>query len=272
MNESPEIATSPGRGRIRVSIGASVLLLGVAVAVRAVEPQPYALPEDVSSEFPLIPEPMQFLGKGSRNRVAELGQWVNPERRLQWLRTYPIIYELAECQGLQAWIDTPPGQRTEQLIETLRLSSPEEALAALALIFQLARATSWDPGFLGRSEHAERLAGLLQEWLRVWAEPSASSPILHEPAMSAALIYGRAMRMAYEAPALGRNREAYERARRFVAALLVTRGSHRTKCGVRCRRPHRVLRQRRATSAGISNATHLAILRCDRRRAGNPLQ
>ncbi len=231
MNESPQIAPSPGRGRIRASMGATLLLLGVAVGVRALEPAPMTLPEDTYSEFPLIPEPMQFLGRGSRNRVAELGQWVSPERRLLWLRTYPIVYELNDCPGLRDWLDTPAGQRTEQLIDKLRLSSPEEALAALALVFQMARATTWDPGFLGRAEHAERLAGLLQEWLRVWAEPSAASPILHEPAMSAALLYGLVMRMAYAAPALGRNREAHERARRFVADLLVTRGTHRTEFG-----------------------------------------
>ena len=48
-----------------------------------------------------------------------------------------------------------------------------------------------------------------------------------EPAMSAALLYGHVMRMAYEAPALGRNREAHERARRCVADLLVTRGTYK---------------------------------------------
>ena len=64
------------------------------------------------------------------------------------------------------------------------------------------------------------MAGLLQEWLRVWAEPSASSSLLHEPALAALLVYGRLMRSAYNEPTFGRNEAPYARARAFVDELL----------------------------------------------------
>jgi hypothetical protein len=114
----------------------------------------------------------------------------------------------------------------------LRAASREDAFAALVLVFQIGRACEWSPGMVTRrSGHAERFGGLLQDWLRVWGERAAKDPLLAEPALAAAVVYGRAMRAAWKAPLLSNNRAPYERATAFLAGLTGTGSSRRTEFG-----------------------------------------
>jgi hypothetical protein len=120
---------------------------------------------------------------------------------------------------------------TERHLAALRGGSREDAFAALVLIHQLARACQWSPGMLARTQHAERLGGLLQDWLRTWGESSARDPLLSEPALAAALLYGRVMRIAWKAPLLSKNSAPYERATTFLAELTGVSARHRTRFG-----------------------------------------
>ncbi len=231
MDDPRDELAAPARERIPWTTIATALLLGLAVAVRSLEPAPPSFPEDAPGSTGRIREPMQLLGAGARIRIAELGAGVAPEHRRLWESAFPALFALEGCPRLQEWLETGEGQRVEQLIDALRRDSPQAALGGLALIFQLARVTDWDPGLRGHAQHAERLAWLLQEWLRIWAERSAASPLLHEPAVAAVLLYGRSMRASYRAPAFQRNRLAADRARAFVDELMLADGGRRSDFG-----------------------------------------
>jgi hypothetical protein len=203
-----------------------------AVAVRGVRPAPVALPEDVVDETPRFPEPMQLLLPGARQRASELDAWVRPELRARFRAARTTLYALAGCPPLLEWLASPDGQHLERLLAELRAGSREEALAALALVVELARATEWDPGLISRDPApAERLGALLQDWLRVWGERAAADPTLSEPALAAALLYARAMRTAWNAPAFGRHEPAADRARAFLGALTGSAGGRRSAFG-----------------------------------------
>src|SRR5262249_39583785 len=136
------------------------------------------------------------------------------------------------CPPLLDWMDGPQGQPIERLLASLRAGTREDALAALVLVFQIGRACEWAPGVVTRrSEHAERLGGLLQDWPRVSGERAARDPPLADPALAAALVYGRAMRAAWKAPLLSNNRAPYERATAFLSELTGMSGSRRTEFG-----------------------------------------
>jgi len=222
----------PGRTFVAVLLAASLLLLVGAVLVRGYDTRglPRA-PEDRDPESRTIAEPLQLLSRGSALRIEELTPLIAPERRDAWDSAHLLPFRLAGCPKLLDWIDSSQGQRFERLLGELRRGSSEEALAALALIFQLARSTEWDPGLLARTQHSERLGGLLQEWLRVRAEDSAKDPLLHEPALAGALLYGRVMRTAYDAPAIGRMEAPYERAKAFLWELTRAHAAPRTQFG-----------------------------------------
>jgi hypothetical protein len=207
------------RSRIRVVWAAAVLLFAAALAVRGIEVEPPAPPEDRVADRPRIQAPMQLLAGGARERVAELDPWVSEEWRPVWKASRGIVFAIEGCPELVGWMEGSEGLRVERLLEGLRKGSREDALASLALIFQLARATDWAPGLRGRPQHAEKLAGLIASWLRRWGDASAADPLLHEPALAAALAYGRIMRIAWKAPVVGSNQAAYARATEFLEQL-----------------------------------------------------
>ncbi len=211
-------------------MGVAVLLLAGAVGVRGIPPTRPPAPVDGPVD-PSVAEPMQLLLRGGERRLEDLAGFVAPERLVAWSASARVPFELTGCPRTADWLQTEPGQRVERLVESLRRGSPEEALAALALVVQIARSTSWDPGFFGGPEHAERVGGLLEEWLRVWAQPAAADPTLYEPALAAALLYGRAMRVAYESKTVGRHAATYERAKAFLQTATGAGASRRTAFG-----------------------------------------
>lgn len=204
----------PGQSGVRWIMAGVVALLGCAVWVRGLEVERPPDPEDLAGDQPRIEEPMQLLGSGSRFRHAELDAWVSEEPRGEWLAVSRMVFSIGGCPALYDWAGSRAGQRFELLLERLRGGTRDDGLAALTLIFRVARSTRWES-----ADDAERLAGLLQEWLRAWAESSAQDPVLHEPALAAALLYGSAMRAAWNAPIVGYNRASLERARDFLGRL-----------------------------------------------------
>lgn len=228
------------------------LLLAAAVGVRAIPPDRAALPKDLVEEAPGIPEPMQLLSRGATLRAAELDRLVSEPLRARFKRSRQALFSLQDCPPLLDWLDGPEGQEAERLMSSLRAGSREDALASLVLLFRLARACEWSPGVLTRGpEHAERLGGLLQDWLRVWGERAAKDPMLSEPALAAALVYGRAMHAAWKAPLLSNNRAAYERARSFLAELTGIGGGRRTDFGEAFRAQYARAAERLVSSADV---------------------
>ncbi|MFN0008502.1 MAG: hypothetical protein ACKVXR_11420 [Planctomycetota bacterium] len=227
-------AGSNSRGRLayRALVIAGSVSLAAALVVRAITPAPATTPKDVVEAVPRLAEPMQLLGNGASLRVAELERWVTESRREDFKKVLEIAFSIQDCPPFLQWIEGPEGQWTERQLVALRGGTREDAFAALVLIFQLARACEWSPGILARTQHAERLGGLLQDWLRTWAEPSARDPLLSEPALAAAIVYGRVMRIAWQAPLLSKNSAPYERATTFLAGLTgLSPGGRRTRFG-----------------------------------------
>lgn len=221
-----------GRTGFRGIVSAGCLLLAGAVLVRTIPPARATLPKDVVEEKPHITEPMQLLSHGARLRAGELDRWVSAPLRASFKSTRQILFDLQGCPPLLEWIDGPEGQQTERLLASLRAGSREDTLAALVLVFQIARACEWSPGVVTRrSEHAERLGGLLQDWLRLWGEKAAKDPLLADPALAATLLYGRAMRTAWRAPLLSKNRAPYDRSIAFLADLTGIGAGRRTDFG-----------------------------------------
>src|SRR5262249_6726997 len=146
----------------------SLALFATAIGVRAIRPASAVRPEDAPEARVGIQKPMQFLGRGAGLRVAELDEWIAPQRRPLFSAARKVMFDIEDCPALMDWIDASDGQKVERLLTDLRGGSREEAFAGLVLTFRIARGMRWSPGFLGRTQHAERLGGLLQEWLRVW--------------------------------------------------------------------------------------------------------
>ncbi len=192
------------------------VLFVAAIAVRGIPAQRVRLPEDSPVEKPRIAEPMQLLSRGAALRVAELDPLVRAELRPSFVAARGIVFAMDDCPDLVEWMQSAEGQRAERLLTDLRAGSPEEALAALTLVFRIARSTDWEPGLTAHAEHAERLGALLQDWLRVWGERAAIDPLLVEPVLGAMMLYGRAMREAWRAPVLGYNEAPYSRAHAFL--------------------------------------------------------
>jgi hypothetical protein len=175
---------------------------------------------------------MQLLSHGARLRAAELDRWVSEPLRPSFAASRQAVFSIQGCPPLMDWMDGAQGQPIERLLGSLRAGTREDAFAALVLVFQIGRACEWAPGMVTRrSEHAERFGGLLQDWLRVWGERAARDPLLADPALAAALVYGRVMRAAWKAPLLSNNRAPYERASAFLAELTGMSASRRTEFG-----------------------------------------
>lgn len=210
---------SKGTNRIWIAWGATAALLVAGFAVRGIEVEPPPAPEDVVPEVRQIQSPMQFLAGGAHERIAELDGWVSEEHRAVWKASRAIVFNLEGCPTLYTWMESTEGLRVERLLESLTRGSREDALAGLALIFQLGRACDWDPGLRARSQHAEKLGSMLSLWLRRWGDPSADDPVLHEPGLAAVLAYGAVMRVAWAAPMVGYNKAPYARAQAFLEEL-----------------------------------------------------
>ncbi len=201
-----------------------------ALLVRGAKPAPLVRPEDKPSAVPSIDQPMQLLARGAALRVAELDRWVSKEELPEWKAVRGSLFALKDCPATMDWIETAEGQRFERCVAALRAGTREDAFAALVLVFQLARATEWKPGLRGHTEHAERLGALLEGWLRAWSARSATDALLVEPSLSALLLYGRALRLAWRAPVLGYNAAPYERARTLLVEV-AGESSHRSAFG-----------------------------------------
>jgi hypothetical protein len=223
-------ATDDTRPIRALAVLACALFVG-AIAVRGIPAQLVRLPEDAPDEKPRIAEPMQLLSRGASLRAGELDPLVRAELRPSFVAIRGIVFSMKDCPELVEWMQSAEGQRAERLLSELRSGSAEEALAALTLIFQLARAAEWKPGLTAHAEHAERLGALLQDWLRVWGERAANDPLLVEPALGAVMLYGRAMREAWRAPVLGYNEAPYSRAQDFLMQATGLATSKRTALG-----------------------------------------
>jgi hypothetical protein len=225
-------AGSRGRTGLWTVVALGCALFAASIGVRAIAPARATLPKDRVEERPHIAEPMQLLSRGAQLRAAELDRWVSEPQRPGFRAARQTVFALSACPPLVEWIDGAEGQPVERLIASLRAGSREDALASLTLVFRIARACEWAPGIVARrADHAERLGGLLQDWLRVWGEKSAKDPLLADPALAAAVLYGRAMRTAFKAPLLSNNRAPHERAVAFLGELTGISSGRRTDFG-----------------------------------------
>ena len=231
-----------------IAMCATVVLLVAAAAVRGLHGTPPLAPQDRPREKAEIAEPMQLLGRGAALRIEELTARVSEAVKPNWNAAHRLPLELRDCPKLLEWIESADGQRFERLLGELRRGSREDAFASLALTLALARATDWNPGLLARTQNAERLGALLQEWLRVWGERGVGDALLAEPTLAATVLYGRVMRIAAEAPPIGRFDAPYERAKAFLSNALLDSHGQATALG-------RALQARfPAASAGFDDA------------------
>jgi len=222
-----------GRARILALMAATGVLLVAGVAVRGIEGELPPAPEDLPVGPQALAEPMQFVMRGGGLRMRELAERIDPARRAAWDAAWRLPYDLEGCPELLEWIDGPSGQKLERLLADLSRGTRDEALAALAITVQVARTSRWKPGFFDDPENAERLGGLLQDWLRRWGPQAADDPQLLEPTLAGLLLYGYVMRTAYTEPAIGVAEAPYERARGFLDQLTGARAAQRTPLGER---------------------------------------
>ena len=226
------VESSRGRFGFRALAAAGCVLLAAAIGIRSIPPARATLPKDVVEPKPRFAEPMQLLGAGASLRARELDAWISEPLRADFKIARQSAFAIQGCPPLLDWIQGGEGQKVERTIAELRSGSREDALAAIALVFQLARKCEWAPGIVSRgSEHAERLGTLLQDWLRVWGERAARDPLLADPALAAVLLYGRAMRTAWKAPILGSNKAPLERAKAFLGELSGSSSTRPTEFG-----------------------------------------
>ncbi|MEM7516274.1 MAG: hypothetical protein AAF368_05035 [Planctomycetota bacterium] len=209
----------------------SALLLIAALFLRGIAAELPTQPRVDPELRPELPEPKQFLRPGGARRFDEFAPFITEANQEVWQRARGLVQGLNHCPPLSEWLNTGAGQEVERGLTELRLGSDEEALAALALILELARRSEWKPGLLAKTEHVEVLGRLLEEWLLARAPEGAVSPLLHEPSLYALVAYGHAMRIAYNAPLIGRNESSRERSRLVLHRLLGPRAAERTTLG-----------------------------------------
>jgi hypothetical protein len=219
--------------RVTFLFAAAGLLCAAAIGVRAIPPPRALDPRDVVEEGPRIQEPMQLLGPGAAARAPELDPWVAEARRKRFAELRQVLFRLASCPDAVEWLDSAQGQRLERLLGELRAGTREEALAALALLMRLARATDWEPGLLESAAEAdaERIAALYADWLRVWGEPGARDPLLAEPVRAAVLVYALLVETARESPVIGTNAASGERGVALIESLARFDSLSRTALG-----------------------------------------
>lgn len=247
------MSTDSKRSDLRVTSTAlaAVLVFVGAFTVRGLDGEAPVAPADRERGPDELKAPMQFLGQSASLRVAELAPRVRESLQAEWRVVQPSIARLAGCPPSAAWLSSAPGQRFERLFAELRRGSRDEALVALHLIFELARRSEWDPGLLARTQHADKLAGLFQEWLRAWGERGADDTLLGEPAVAATIAYGALMRRVSQPLPLGGNDEALERARSFLHGLLQDAQGQSTRLGNALRARHPRALERFAAKRGV---------------------
>jgi hypothetical protein len=174
---------------------------------------------------------MQLLGPAASLRIRELDPLVGAAHAAEFKALATRLFATKDCPKLLDWANTADGQRFERLLNDLRAGSSEDALAALALILRAGRACEWKPGLLARTEHAEKLAGWLQDWLRTRCEEGARDPLLSEPVLAAAIVYGDAMHVAWDAPVVGHRDAPYQRAVAFLGEIVGPPPGKRTAFG-----------------------------------------
>lgn len=217
---------------VKLTMALVVALLAAGLFVRGLEPLAAEEPGERATpeeEKRLVPEPMQLLRANSRRRLAELDPFVDPDVAKEWTAARNALFTFDDCPELAPWLESGEGQHFERLLTGLQRGSREEALGALALIFQVARSCDWSPGYFGGAAGSERLGGLLRGWLGDWAEEGVQDPLLYEPTLAAVLLYGKVMHTSYRGNWISDNDSSLDRARTFLARLLGDAGEHRTR-------------------------------------------
>jgi hypothetical protein len=214
---------------MRVYVAITAVLFVAAIFLRGIEAPRRVAPEQ-RAERAVLALPLQFLGPSGAKRSGELKALLPEALREPWTRSTTGL-KLSTCPKTLEWLATPVGQQLERTLAELQRGDSAQGLAALVVVVELARNTKWAPNMFLGPEHAERVGQLLQTWLQQFAEKSSDDPTLHEPALAAALLYARVMRAAYDAPALGRNRAPYERAKSFTRGLCGLEAKTQTQFG-----------------------------------------
>ncbi|MCE9594044.1 MAG: hypothetical protein K8S98_07620 [Planctomycetes bacterium] len=224
------MGSNGARWLLRIWIAVGVALMATAVLVRGIgnDDGGRTRPEATA---PTIPEPMQLLSRAGRSRIDERWLWIEPEHRDRWERCYKRPFEIADCPRFGDWIATRAGADTALLVSELTRGKAEEAVTALALVFELARRTAWRAGVLDSGSDATQLAALLENWLALWAATSARDPLLAEPTRAAFCLWGRVTSTAIDAPLFGRDAAVASHARVFVESLIHTKGAAPTDFG-----------------------------------------
>lgn len=200
---------------------AAVLVFVGAFAVRGLSGEAPIAPADRERAPDELKAPMQFLGASASLRADELTPRVRDSLREDWLFVQQFVARQTGCPRTADWLSSRSGLRFERLTDELRRGSRDEALAGLYLVFELARRTDWSVGLMGRPQDAEKVAGLLRDWLSAWAERATDDTLLAEPAVAATLTYAYAMR-AIASPVMfgGGDAATVARARQFLSDLL----------------------------------------------------
>jgi hypothetical protein len=232
MGENLQRMSATDSNRLGPTLMASAIVLALgAIFVRGIAPPRSGMHGGSWGTGAQVEKPLQLLSAGATHRRGELDERVSPQLASAWKEAAELAFGLEGCPPLRDWLEEQDGVRVELLIGQLRSGGSGDALAALTLIFQLARATEWTPGFPAHAEHAERLGGLLAGWLARWGEASVDDSALHDTALVAALFYGRVMSAAWTAPAFGHNAASLDRARRFLLELTGAEAGGRTRFG-----------------------------------------
>jgi len=208
-----------------------LLLLLAAMWVRTIEPTVVAAPEAERDELPIL-EPMQLLRVGGEERLAELDSLIELDRRVAFADSRLDLLDLDGCPPLGDWLRGPRGLAFEQCVGELSRGSRTEALAALALVFQLARTTEWHPGVFGGAQAPERLGGLLSEWIDRWGESAMEDALLYEPTLAAVLLYGHVMNVAFKSGMFGTSDVSRERAQSNLTRYAGGQGERRSALGL----------------------------------------
>jgi hypothetical protein len=224
------MATNGAQWVLKLWIAVGVVLMSTAVFVRGLGDGDgsRASPEATA---PSIPEPMQLLSRSGRARIDARWLWIEPEHRDAWERSYRRPFDIVDCPRFAEWIATRAGADTALLIGELTRGQAEEAVTALALVFELARSTSWRVGVLDSGADATELATMLENWLRLWAATSARDPLLAEPTRAAFCLWGRVASAAVDAPFFGQDDSVASHARTFADSLMRARGGAPTDFG-----------------------------------------
>ncbi|MCZ6596611.1 MAG: hypothetical protein O7B99_03125 [Planctomycetota bacterium] len=218
---------------VRAQLVLAAILVLASLVVRGIESTPPAPPAVDPDSGPVVQEPMQLLLPGAVARLDEMDPLVEADVLPRWVAARETVAALEDCPDLADWLAGDEGRSIELLLgELARSEAGGDGLAGIALVVAIARRTEWEPGVFGGSEHAERLGGLLQEWLDGHADASVDDPLLYEPALAAAVLYGSVMHRAFEGGWFGDSDASLERARGFLERLIGARAERPSDFGL----------------------------------------